>query len=80
MHQPEGRHSIPFRGSDPRQLRPPLVLRLLRDKGFEATASVGSHLRIEGPDGRRTTLPLYDRQLPGATLDAIERDLGVVLR
>jgi len=57
------------------------VIRKLKEAGWEEMPNKGkgSHVRLVGPDNRKTTVPHPKKDLPLGTLKAIEKQTGVKL-
>lgn len=50
----------------------------LQRRGFKVLRQPGSHIRLEGPDGRKVTVPVHaGRDLPRGTLRNILQQAGL---
>ena len=50
----------------------------LQRRGFKVLRQRGSHVRLEGPDGRKVTVPVHvGRNLPRGTLRNILQQAGL---
>lgn len=56
---------------------PKKLIKALKELGFEQTRIKGSHYRFAHPDGRKTTVPVHDKEPVGAGLlnKIIKQDL-----
>jgi len=63
----------------PKPLKPKAVVKLLEENGFILTRQRGSHALFKHQDGRSTTVPLHNRELPIGTLRAISKQAKVDL-
>jgi predicted RNA binding protein YcfA (HicA-like mRNA interferase family) len=55
----------------PKPARPKKVVKHLVRNGFMLIRQRGSHAHYRHPDGRWTTVPMHNRDLPAGTLRAI---------
>ena len=54
------------------------LIKVLLRIGFLKHHQVGSHAQFKHPDGRRITVPVHrGKEIPGGTLQAIIRDIGI---
>ena len=54
------------------------LIRILENLGFENIRQEGSHVRIEHPEGRKTSIPLHSGEKVGVgLLSKILRDAGI---
>ena len=63
----------------PTPISPREMTALLERLGFRAARQRGSHLRLEHPDGRRTTVSLHARDLGLGVIRAILRDAEITV-
>ncbi len=61
-------------------LKPKVVAKLLEEHGFVLVRQKGSHALYEHADGRRTVVPMHNRELPVGTLRAIFKQAKIDLR
>ena len=62
-----------------RALKPKAVVKLLTEHGFVLARQRGSHALYEHIDGRRTVVPMHNRELPVGTLRAIFKQARIEL-
>ena len=56
---------------------PKEVIQVLEKNGFALSRSKGSHHVFRHPDGRKTVVPLHNKDLPKGTLMAIIKQSGL---
>jgi predicted RNA binding protein YcfA (HicA-like mRNA interferase family) len=56
------------------------IIKALEAAGFVQVRKVGSHVRLQHPDGRRTTVQHPRKDVPNGTVASIERVTGVKVR
>jgi predicted RNA binding protein YcfA (HicA-like mRNA interferase family) len=59
--------------------RPKDVVRMLEAHGFICVRQRGSHMLYRHDDGRRTTVPMHNKELRRATLHSILKDTQLTL-
>ena len=60
-------------------IRPKDLVRALGKLGFYKHHQVGSHATFKHPDGRRTTIPMHNREFKRGTLHGILKDIGLTI-
>lgn len=53
------------------------VVKALVRFGFSKSRSVGSHLRLVHPDGRKATIAIHNKPIPKGTLKSILRQTEI---
>ncbi|HMO77597.1 MAG TPA: type II toxin-antitoxin system HicA family toxin [Candidatus Paceibacterota bacterium] len=61
----------------PKPLKPKALVKILEENGFILIRQRGSHALFKHADGRRTTMPLHNRELPVGTLLAIFKQVKI---
>lgn len=56
---------------------PKQVIQILERNGFALSRTRGSHNIFRHPDGRKTVVPLHNKDLPKGTLMAIIKQSGI---
>ena len=57
-------------------LTPKQLLRVFLRGGFVVDHQLGSHMTLRHPDGRRTVIPMHNRDLKRGTLSGIIKQAG----
>lgn len=53
------------------------LIKLLEQNGFELQKIKGSHHLYKHPNGKRTVVPLHNKEIPKSTLNAILKQSGL---
>lgn len=61
----------------PRNIKPKVLLKLLKSRGFVEVGGKGSHIRIKHPDGRWTQIAIHPKPIPQGTLRKILTQSGL---
>ncbi len=61
----------------PRNIKPKILLQLLKSKGFVEVGGKGSHVRLKHPDGRWTQIAIHPKSIPQGTLRKILTQSGL---
>lgn len=61
----------------PRNIKPKILLQLLKSKGFVEVGGKGSHVRLKHPDGRWTQIAIHPKSIPQGTLRRILTQSGL---
>ena len=59
------------------ELKAQKVVKALSKLGFTKSRSVGSHLRLVHPDGRKVTIAIHNKPIPKGTLKSILRQAEI---
>ncbi|MEK7472486.1 MAG: type II toxin-antitoxin system HicA family toxin [Patescibacteria group bacterium] len=55
----------------PRNIKPKILLKILKSKGFVEVGGKGSHVRLKHQDGRWTQVAIHPKPIPQGTLRKI---------
>ena len=61
----------------PRNIKPKILLNLLKSKGFIEVGGKGSHIRLKHPDGKWTQIAIHPKPVPQGTLRKILTQSGL---
>ncbi len=61
----------------PRNIKPKILLNLLKSKGFIEVGGKGSHIRLKHPDGKWTQIAIHPKPIPQGTLRKILTQSGL---
>ncbi|EKE06415.1 MAG: hypothetical protein ACD_19C00014G0029 [uncultured bacterium] len=64
----------------PRNIKPKILLQLLKSRGFVEVGGKGSHIRLKHPDGRWTQIAIHPKPIPQGTLRKILNQSGLTIR
>lgn len=57
--------------------KPKEIIQILERNGFALSRTRGSHHMFRHPDGRKTVVPLHNKDLPKGTLMTIIKQSGI---
>ncbi|KKP46492.1 MAG: YcfA-like protein [Candidatus Woesebacteria bacterium GW2011_GWA1_33_30] len=64
----------------PRNIKPKILLRCLKSKGFIEIGEKGSHVRLKHKDGRWTQVAVHAKPIPRGTLRKILNQSKIDIR
>lgn len=64
----------------PRNVKPKILLQLLKSKGFIEVGGKGSHIRLKHSDGRWTQIAIHPKPIPQGTLRKILTQSGLDIK
>ena len=57
--------------------KPKEIVKALEKLGFGYSRQKGSHLHLQGPDGRLVTVPIHNKELKTGTFKSILKQAGI---